>query len=187
MNSDIRRDLQRQLQQSAQRAVNYRQGVVTNPAPLTVTLGGSSLAYTGVRSVAGPLSSGDVISALLFGNDLLVLGRITDVPETAHVVGAGSEPAFANSWVNVGAGNESAAFYKDRGRVFLGGRVKSGTVGAAIFTLPAGFRPAGSELVFPVIANGAAGELRVQAGGAVYLRVGSNADVDLTPVSFRAA
>lgn len=130
-----------------------------------------------------------VIGEELDRSRLAVLVRQLQSPagaEALTVVGSGgSAPAFANSWVNVAGGTEAAAFYKDRGRVFLAGRVKSGTVGATIFTLPVGYRPTGSELVFPVIANGAAGELRVQSGGAVYLRVGSNVDVDLTPATFR--
>lgn len=60
-----------------------------------------------------------------------------------HLVGAGGEPAFANSWVNhTGSGYPPARFYIDAlGVVHLDGAVKSGTAAATAFTLPAGYRP----------------------------------------------
>lgn len=61
--------------------------------------------------------------------------------EAVHVVGAGGEPAFQNSWVNNTAGYPGANFYKDRGRVYFGGQIKGGNPGTVAFTLPAGYRP----------------------------------------------
>lgn len=64
-----------------------------------------------------------------------------------HKVGDPGESAFQNSWVNFdGAGpyttGPPVGFRKDLGgRVALRGLVKAGTVGAACFTLPAGYRP----------------------------------------------
>lgn len=102
-------------------------------------------------------------------------------------VGASGQPAFANSWVNFGAGHETAAFYKDAcGRVHLKGNIKSGTaVNTTAFTLPEGYRPA-ATLDFAVPSNGAFGQLRIGADGVVNPIIGSTVDFRLN-VSFRAA
>jgi len=68
--------------------------------------------------------------------------------EALHFVGAAGEPAFTNSWVNFDAGSPPpsgtqayANFYKDRGRVYLGGTIKGGAASTVAFTLPPGYRP----------------------------------------------
>ena len=48
---------------------------------------------------------------------------------------------FQNSWVNYGAPYGNCMYRKVGDRVFLRGIMKNGTVGAAAFTLPVGFRP----------------------------------------------
>jgi microcystin-dependent protein len=51
-------------------------------------------------------------------------------------------PTFQNSWVNNGSWGAPAGYMKDSmGFIHLRGIVKSGTVGATMFTLPAGYRP----------------------------------------------
>jgi hypothetical protein len=95
--------------------------------------------------------------------------------------------AFANSWVNFDA-DRPAAFYRDRGRVFLTGIVKSGTLNTVAFTLPAGYRPASvNGLIFPAISNGALGVLTVTSTGAVVPNTGSNVYFTLDGISFRYA
>lgn len=100
----------------------------------------------------------------------------------------GSAPAFANSWVNDGgAGLETAAFYKDPfGIVRLKGRVKSGTVAATMFTLPAGYRPAATS-DHAVVSNFAFGRVTIATNGNVTLGVGSNTWASLSGITFRAA
>lgn len=108
--------------------------------------------------------------------------------EEWHEVGGTGEPAFQNSWVNVGGAQETAAFYKDAtGRVHLKGQVKSGTVGAftPVFTLPAGYWPA-KQLGFAVPSNNLFGQVDISAVGNVTVGVGSNVNCNLN-VSFRAA
>lgn len=58
--------------------VRYRQGKVSAISPnLQVTLGGSSTAISNVSQISSAaLSVNDVVAALAFGNDLLVLGEI---------------------------------------------------------------------------------------------------------------
>lgn len=106
-----------------------------------------------------------------------------------HVVGASGEPAFQNAWVNFGGTDPSASFYKDRGRVYLAGSVKSGTLAAPIFTLPVGYRPPSDTVRFAVIdgSAGPGGTVIVFASGAVHLQTGNNVFVSLAPVDFRAA
>lgn len=48
---------------------------------------------------------------------------------------------FTNGWVNYGGGWAVAAYRKIGSQVYLKGLVKNGTVNAAIFQLPAGYRP----------------------------------------------
>ena len=70
--------LARRVERLEQTAVRYRQGVVTATAPLSVALGGSDIAYTDVKQLAGvTLAIGEPVAVLTFGADLLVLGRIT--------------------------------------------------------------------------------------------------------------
>lgn len=76
--------------------------------------------------MAGPTTSG--LTALLAG-------------EGWHYVGSGGgEPAFENSWANVSGATATAFRIREAGAVdlFIGGAVGSA---AAVFTLPAGYRP----------------------------------------------
>jgi hypothetical protein len=69
-------------------------------------------------------------------------------------------PTLTNSWVNFGAPYESAGYYKDPlGTVWVRGTIKNGSLNAAVFTLPTGYRPA-NDLPFAVV-----------RGGDVYARV----------------
>jgi len=110
--------------------------------------------------------------------------EVSDV-DIKHVVGAAGEPAFQNSWVNYDVPTwGSANFSKDSsGIVHLEGLVMNGTLGAAIFTLPAGYRPA-KQLLFAVLGNNILGRLDVTPTGAVQFSVGSNAYVQLSGITF---
>lgn len=77
MNPDMLRDLLARQQTLERRGVRYRQGTVTAIAPLTVALGASSTAYVSVQALESYQPTvGDVVAALTFGNDLLVLGKV---------------------------------------------------------------------------------------------------------------
>lgn len=100
-----------------------------------------------------------------------------------------TEPSpLLNGWVNFGAPFNNAGYYKDpQGRVFLKGLVKSGSISTTlpIFTLPVGYRPAGSEVIV-TISNGAIGRITVQADGDVIAENGSNVWFSLDNASFLA-
>jgi hypothetical protein len=74
-------------------------------------------------------------------------------------------PTLLNGWVNFGAGQDTAGYYKDSsGTVRLKGLIKSGALGATAFTLPVGFRPAEIRY-FACWSNSAFGGCNVAADG----------------------
>ena len=99
-------------------------------------------------------------------------------------------PTLLNSWVNYGAGYESASYWKDKCNVVhLGGLVKSGTIvdGTVIFTLPEGYRPRASEKFITVSLN-ATCVVDIYASGNVTIRAGANAGwLSLSGICFRAS
>jgi hypothetical protein len=110
-----------------------------------------------------------------------------DVYEGAwRAVGAAGEPGFQNGWVNFGGGELGCAFHKDSvGVVRVRGLVKSGPANSAIFTLPIGYRPPGNQR-WVCLASGTLAQVYITAAGNVMFYTGSNTDVDLSPISFRA-
>lgn len=95
-------------------------------------------------------------------------------------------PTLINGWVNFGGAYQAAGYWKDSdGVVHLTGVVKSGSAGTTIFVLPAGYRPAASEL-FTYVAGGALGYGEVQATGNVVFSAGATSDVSISGVSFLA-
>lgn len=109
---------------------------------------------------------------------------VTTAPEAITAVAG-----FANSWVNFDA-DRPAGYYRDRGRVYLTGIIKSGTLTATAFTLPTGYRPlvgGTAQLTFAVDSNVAHGSVFVFADGRVVPQAGSNAYVSLDGISFRHA
>jgi hypothetical protein len=112
------------------------------------------------------------------------LERTRRLVEDWHAVGGSGEPTFQNSWVNYGSGYPACRFRKDAtGIVRVTGLVKSGA-GATIFTLPEGYRLAGTRLHMPAISNGAMCQLYVDSNGTVNVSGYSAAWVDLSPLSF---
>ena len=110
--------------------------------------------------------------------------------EALHMVGAVGEPTFQSGWMNYGSDHSFASFYKDRGRVYLEGTVKSGSTGSAatIFTLPAGYRPAASKLFSPAVAGTSTGRVDVFSDGRVVPQSVANTNyLSLEGISFRVA
>lgn len=90
---------------------------------------------------------------------------------------------FTNSWVNFDA-NHPAQYRKVGDDVELRGLIKSGTIGLAAFTLPAGFRPFQADEVFAVSSNSLFGRVVVLSTGVVTPDVGSNITVYLSGIRF---
>lgn len=107
--------------------------------------------------------------------------------EATHLVGAVGEPAFANSWANLGGAYQTAGFYKDvTGRVHLRGVVTGGTVNTAMFVVPAGYRPALNLIMAVRDGAGALQRFNVQTNGNVSMEAGNNAFVGIDGISWRA-
>lgn len=108
--------------------------------------------------------------------------------DTWHLVGNPGEPAFTNSWVNYATGQVPAAFTKGPdGRVTLRGAVKSGTMNTAIFTLPAGYRPAYTHQFAVTASTGTAedpGIVEITTAGVVTVYYSSNLNLSLNNISF---
>lgn len=108
--------------------------------------------------------------------------------DVKHFVGGQNSlgVTFLNAWVNFDT-QRPVNFYKDRGRVYLEGIMKSGAVNTNAFILPVGYRPAhaGAQLIVPVVSNGAFGVVLLGNDGTVNFGVGSNVYVDLSCISFR--
>ena len=59
-----------------------------------------------------------------------------------HNVGASGEPAFQNSWANVGAPYQVCRFGKlPNNELWIEGRITGGAIDTVAFTLPVGYRP----------------------------------------------
>jgi hypothetical protein len=96
-------------------------------------------------------------------------------------------PTLLNGWVNFGAPFNPAGYFKDAfGVVHLRGIVKSGTVNTAVFTLPAGYRPANTEQ-YAIYTGSTVGVVEILATGDVIAQVGNNTDFRFDGITFRAA
>ena len=111
---------------------------------------------------------------------------------TAQVVNANVSqppwvaPSMLNSWVSYGSISYDPKYSKDEmGVVRLRGMIKSGTVTAAAFVLPAGYRPT-QTIRFSVASNSLFGMCTVDSSGNVVPQVGSNTSFSLEGVEFFA-
>ena len=96
-------------------------------------------------------------------------------------------PTLLNSWANYGGGYNPAGYFKDSlGIVHLRGFIKDGTVATAAFTLPAGYRPAYTEVLVGQ-ANDLFAQVIIETAGNVKPNIGSNVWFSLDGISFRAA
>jgi hypothetical protein len=150
-------------------------------APVTGTVAASPVApAVPANSVAlAQIAVGTGVAAIVAGN-------ITDarpaqplaVPTVPPADSAWTAPTLTNSWVNAGGGTFAAGYRKVGSMVYLRGSIRSGTIGSAAFTLPAGYRPL-SLAVIGTVSNNAGtlmvSQLTVSGPGAVTPAVGSNA------------
>jgi hypothetical protein len=131
-----------------------------------------------------------VTSAVLAAQTINLQG-VVSITQNAVVTGeAWTAPVLTNAWVNYGGAPASqVAGYRKMadGTVMLRGIVKSGTLAAAMFTLPAGYRPPVLEH-FIGQANTATAQIQVDSAGVVqvtgYDTGGSNVFVSLSGIRF---
>lgn len=90
---------------------------------------------------------------------------------------------FAVGWSNFGAPYQACQYRKRLDVVELRGLAKGGAAGSAILTLPAGFRPAGTDQ-YPSVMGGLFGYLSIANDGIVISSSGSTASVDLACCRF---
>ena len=129
---------------------------VAPPATINVALSQfaiSRIAVQGQQGATGPPGPGVVSSY-----------------DTAwHNVGAAGEVPFKNGWSNYD-GTRVVRYRKlSSGLCVLAGIPKSGTVGAAMFTLPVGWRNAIGDLQFLCMASGGIGNVAVLSSGDVQV------------------
>ncbi len=93
-------------------------------------------------------------------------------------------PTLQNGWTE--ASGYKVRYMKDEfGFIHLKGRLTGGTLSAAAFSLPVGYRPL-ETLFYPLISSGAFGAGFINSSGAVTPSVGSNVNVQLDGITFRA-
>jgi phage minor structural protein len=147
----------------------------------------SGLASIEVSS-GGTLGNTVVLSLSQFSELYLPYGLYIDDSETIQTQNRGwIAPTLLNGWVNFGSGYETAGYYKDAlGFIHLKGVIKSGTMGAAAFTLPVGYRPSYKKM-FIVPTAGGAGRVDVDtSGNVIVVNYGSatNGYVSLDGITF---
>lgn len=129
--------------------------------------------------------TGLTVDELTVTTAMSVTGKITyPSNSTLYKVGTSGQVGFANSWAKGGAPYLDPGYMKtEDGWARLFGAVKSGTVTAAAFTLPPGFRPSATSRHVSV-QNGAFGIVDVTSAGLVIPQT-SNVIVSLDGIQFK--
>ena len=114
-------------------------------------------------------------------DDSMIISGTLDLSNTYGWTNA----SMQNSWVVYDAARYTPGYFKDEhGIVHLRGLIRSGTIGASCFTLPAGYRPI-HTIILSCISNGAVGRVGVYTTGAVQPESpSSNTWVSLDGLSF---
>lgn len=88
--------------------------------------------------------------------------------EAYREIGTSGQPQLQNGWANVGAGNSTAAFYRDPlGLVHLKGTLETNNDNSVAFTLPSGYRPSRTLNMPAFPGTGHPTQLTVTANGGV--------------------
>lgn len=95
-------------------------------------------------------------------------------------------PVLSGGWAYYGGESATPGFLKDsQGFVHLRGAIKGGSIPSTVFTLPPGYRPAGTH-DFPAISGDAFAWVWVDPRGEVHVQSGNNAFVSLAGITFKA-
>jgi hypothetical protein len=124
---------------------------------------------------------------------LLAAAAPAGIQTTGTTIEAWIAPTLGASWVNTGGAKQVAGYRKDSdGRVWIHGNIKNGTTtdGTVLFTLPAGYRPVGTENVMcnfysPAVTKFISGTLLIQTNGEVQMfYVSDPTELSFTDISF---
>lgn len=159
----------------------------TELAVITVANGASSITNSNItdkrinRLISiGNINGGSTAGVLMSDGS----GNVTSHAEQSWIT-----PTFQNSWVNYGSGFDDCKYMKDSlGFVHLKGMAKSGTSGAAIFTLPVGYRPAATLYFACPNGGGTAfmGIVSIDSSGIIKNDSGTNTYQSLNGITFKA-
>lgn len=131
------------------------------------------MAWTTPRTwVAGELVTKAMLDEQIRDNEIYLKG------DAAWIA-----PTFLNAWVNFGGVTLVAGYRKIADVVYLRGTIKSGTIAAAAFTLPVGYRPH-IQQIFISDANNLIGRVTVAPNGSVIPQIGSNVYYTLDGICF---
>lgn len=133
---------------------------------------------------------GNVIATIKAGKGKIIIsdGTTGVVDLLSPYLPTWISPTLLNSWVNYGAGNYEAGYWKDsQGWVHLRGTIKSGVVPSTVFVLPAGYRPLNTIHLPASAGGGTIFTLSVMATGDINVPPNtSSAYVDLASICFYA-
>jgi hypothetical protein len=117
--------------------------------------------------------------------DSVVFLQTETVEEPPNVVS--TITGYLNGWTAYTLnGRQGASYYRDSsGRVHLEGAIRSGSIGAAAFVLPAAYRPSFIR-DFAVTTSSGPGHIEVHPNGSVIVVTGSVIWTSVSGVSFRA-
>jgi len=99
------------------------------------------------------------------------VGSLSRADEDWHEIGTDGEPAFENSWDNVGGNYNTCAFRFDaEGKVWYKGQAGGGTPNTTIYTLPVAYRSSKTQ-IFAIAIESGYGQLTIGIDGTVKLIV----------------
>jgi hypothetical protein len=97
---------------------------------------------------------------------------------------AWTDATLLNSWGTIGPWFPPG-YYKSNGIVRLRGNALGGSVNAAVFTLPSGYRPAATVEFGCIAQSGDVGRVQVTSGGSVIQVVTTVTSLAFDVISFR--
>ncbi len=92
-------------------------------------------------------------------------------------------PALTNSWANVSG--RTTKYYKHLNRVYIEGRIDSGTNGTSAFTLGEGYIPDESLRFVRIVGTGTLAYVDIDTSGNVVISSGTTSGISLDGISFR--
>lgn len=115
-------------------------------------------------------------------NDLARIARPTvsiargyaNADTTDTTDGTWLNPTLTNGWVNSGGSDRNVQYMRKNGIVYVEGMAKSGTLNAAAFTLPPGYRPGGQINRSTIASGNVVGRILITGAGVFTPVSGSN-------------